>query len=424
MTKALLIAALTVMSASAYASKARVAALGGSATVKDDFQDVFTNPSYLGEMPDMFTIEYGGTSTNGSTTTPNAEGGIVRAMGDAKLGFYVGRQYATWTALRDAAFGTGADLRANLFATGAVTAGNWGTATAVGTGHNNAFDIIYAGKMGDMTWGVDLYYSSSKTENAFKSSAMNLGLGVMTAQWAAYIQQALGSKISADNSFAGYSTNSGTTVTSLGSEWELKQDSSTTLGGRYDLNGVLLFGSYTMWKGTLATPTAPAGLSSSTASTFKNTTLQIGAEDKIAGEGHHFFYGAALNMPTSSSDRGVSAAPELKTQATTLPLWFGVEADATSWLVLRTSLKQNVLLTETKTDTVSGTTVTSTKSNGNSTVATLGAGLKFGKLMIDGTVAGSTAYTAAGVASASSTQSSGTFGFANIMTNASMTYNF
>ena len=64
----------------------------------------------------------------------------------------------------------------------------------------------------------------------------------------------------------------------------------------------------------------------------------------------------------------------------------GLEVDASSWLVLRGSLTQRlVLLDNTKVEAASVVAV-ETSPGANSTVAALGAGLKFNKLTFDGTL--------------------------------------
>ena len=85
----------------------------------------------------------------------------------------------------------------------------------------------------------------------------------------------------------------------------------------------------------------------------------------------------------------------------------GLEADATSWFVLRTSLTQNVLLATTKISPPAG--AADTNVDANSTVAALGGGFKFGKLMLD---------------FAAKAGTSGSLSLAGFGTNASLTYVF
>ena len=92
-----------------------------------------------------------------------------------------------------------------------------------------------------------------------------------------------------------------------------------------------------------------------------------------------------------------------------MPFVIGVEADAASWLVLRASAKQNVILGSSKVGTADSTT------NTNNTTVALGAGLKFNKFMLDSTlVAGSVP----------SVPGNGTIDANNLMANAALTYMF
>jgi len=87
-----------------------------------------------------------------------------------------------------------------------------------------------------------------------------------------------------------------------------------------------------------------------------------------------------------------------------------MEADATSWLVVRGSIAQNVLIGEVKQTTGKKDSIA------NTTAVNAGATLNFGKLKVDGMV-GNTATdgtnTKAGVLSTS-----------NLLTKVGVTYNF
>src|SRR5690606_39830 len=89
----------------------------------------------------------------------------------------------------------------------------------------------------------------------------------------------------------------------------------------------------------------------------------------------------------------VSTGPisgEIVTQR--LPLTFGFETDATSWLVLRGSISQNIVIGSTKTTFSTGTGPGKATIQ-NSTTVNTGATLNFGKLKVDGMVGTTTAGT-------------------------------
>ena len=66
-----------------------------------------------------------------------------------------------------------------------------------------------------------------------------------------------------------------------------------------------------------------------------------------------------------------------------------MEVDAGSWLTLRGSVTQSTLIANTKTET-NGTATTELSPGTNNTVASVGAGLKFNKLTLDGSLEGLT----------------------------------
>ena len=140
----LLVSAVTMMSVSAMASKARLTSLGFGTNDYNQFvdtQNVFQNPSHLHMMGEWATFEMG--PTTNTSTTLGAEGGFVRSMDDAKYGFYLGRK-STFTS----------EARSQ---TGYL-------------GQENPFEIMYASKSADMNWGASFNYSNSDK----KSEAVNL----------------------------------------------------------------------------------------------------------------------------------------------------------------------------------------------------------------------------------------------------------
>ena len=93
-----------------------------------------------------------------------------------------------------------------------------------------------------------------------------------------------------------------------------------------------------------------------------------------------------------------------------LPVTFGFEADATSWLTLRGSVGQNVILNNRKNGA-------NKSSDANTTTVNGGATLNFGKLAVDGLV-GTT--SSAGVAGTKN----GVLSTSNLLTRVGVTYNF
>jgi hypothetical protein len=86
---------------------------------------------------------------------------------------------------------------------------------------------------------------------------------------------------------------------------------------------------------------------------------------------NRFFYAISYDMMTTDT-----GAVNGKTDHNSVPLVIGVEADATSWMVLRGSVKQTVLMDTTKN--------VETDSNGtNTTSVAAGLGVRMNKFMFD-----------------------------------------
>lgn len=346
MKKSLFAAALMLVAGNVMASQSRVGALGGSRQVADDFVDMFSQPSNMwsGDIKDQVLIENG---TGGflMTADESSKYGMYFGYQPSSLSLYTGMSGVTTT---DAIFSS-VDKPLNLF---------------------------YGRDMAGMKWGFNLYYANSKTEVTTPSTKSFTGItaGVEGQGWNANVTLGLGGKISDDT----------TTET-------IQSTSNIAVKAEYDLSeSVIVYGDYVM-----------AGAKSENTATLVEsavTTMNLGVERKVAKEAATFFYGARLF--TKTTEEKVAGT---KREEQSLPLYFGVEADATSWLVLRGSVTQAVLIDSNKTaggvDSLSGTP----------TVAA-GAGLRLGNFLLDG---GITAGTTGGALNTT-----------NLMSNVALTYNF
>jgi hypothetical protein len=100
----------------------------------------------------------------------------------------------------------------------------------------------------------------------------------------------------------------------------------------------------------------------------------------MKSEGADFFYGFAYKMNDVKSGGD-------KTSTSTLPMIFGIETDAASWLTLRGSVTQNVLLGSEKT---TGSSPTGADSTDHNTTVNAGMGFKFTKSTLDITLSSAT----------------------------------
>ncbi len=380
-----LIAGTSLLSATVFASEARVAALQNAVTVANDVQDTFEKPGRLTSIPDMVTLEFGTTgmaytaSSTGYTGTvasaPNAEGGIVRSMGDSKLAFYVGRQSSTFTYLING--GVGKTYSSAVIGTP--------YSSAEGRRLDNPLSLLYAMKMGDISLGGHLYYAASSKKsgtNNFDKSATGLSLSANTDVWEGYVNAGLGSSVK--------NTTSGSSETFTG-------DSSFTVGGFYNLSSMQIFANYGSAGGTLK------NAAGNEASKLAISNYTLGVESKVKGDMSHVFYGISYAAVAEEQKTAASAA---KVETTALPIIVGLEADAASWLVLRASLTQPILIATQK-FTASGTS--NTDSMLDKTVIAAGAGLKMNKLLLDMVLSAGT---------------TGVLSTTNFGSQASLTYNF
>lgn len=389
-TNVLVIAGLAVLSTSAFASKARMEALGQGNTsyYLNDTRSVFLNPASLNETKNYIVTEWGKGSVGDSKSAPRAEGGFFREMGAFSYGLYLGNN---------------PDDARKTNTTGTTVATDF-------LDHQNSLDLVLAGDMG-VKWGARVHFANSKDETTTgvnkKNSAFGLGLGVMHGDMEGYANVTLSDK------------SEGATVT--GDLWKRKP--SFQVGGSYKWSGMTFFADYTnsseeFLKGTSST-LVKVGYGTDTSdfitlgtgtATRKTSEITVGAA-KV----HELNPTARLvtdaRLVFGDEKIGGASTGNGKATETTLPLTFAVEADATSWLTLRGSISQNFILGEDK--DVNGKKA----SVANSTTVNGGATLNFGKLKVDGligtTKADGTENTKAGVLSTS-----------NLLTRVGVTYNF
>lgn len=363
MNKLLVIAAVTLASASAFASKARMTSLSDSRQLVDT-QTIFVNPADLNLMGTWATFETGATnSTTDNTTQPQAEAGFARAMGDSRWGFYLGHTGVA-TATRTQAIGAQATLGSSFPL------------------EENPINLFYSAKAGDIGWGLGLNYSNSDMKDSGKQSALGLAGGMRMGAWDASLDLGL-----TDTAQFGAS----------GAETKWTGKASADLRAGYTMDAWYFYGQYAMGGGKV-------DASGTTTHDIENSTIDVGFVNSTKVDGGEFFWGAQYAMQTKND----KATGNDKKEYTNLPVVIGIEADAASWLVLRGSITQTVLLSSSKTTPVGGAAGDTTTFANDTTVAA-GAGIKFNKFTLD-----------AGLAASTTGQINGN----NLLTNAGLTYNF
>mgnify|MGYP003962117203 CR=1 FL=1 len=376
MKKKIIVAAgLAVLSTSAFATKARMEALGQDANTGSffmgDSRSVFSNASDVNSMNNYIVTEWGSPlDTDDAQATPHAEGGFFREMGDFAYGVYFGNEYN----------GQNAE-RAALAAGSAV-----GNTTAPGTAydsflfHDNALDLFFAGDMG-AEWGVRVHYAHSTDERGDNAgtafdrthSAFGLGLGIKHGMLSAYANLGINDESEGSNATAGD---------------KFEGDFGLNLGVAYSMAGWTMYADYDS-TGFEATDTSTAGKTAD----YEKTVLRLGAGNthEVSSTARLYtevYYTNTNEESTFTASTGATASgAEVSTWQ--MPVVIGFEADATSWLVLRGSISQELFgSTSTNTKNSTSTSASNDKKNPNlnDTKVNAGATLNFGKLKVDGVI--------------------------------------
>ena len=353
----LLATAAVLVSGSVFATKARQQALGQAADgswLLDDTRNVFYNAASLNGMKDYVVIESGVVGALDTEAAPAAEGGFFRSHGDLSYGAYMGR--------------TGADNLAADYATeaGAATATHavGGTVQAAG----DQLDLFIAGDMG-VEWGARLSYSSASDEkqaaHELKRSALGLGLGMAMGDLSTSLNLDVSDKTEGS-------------VTDANTTWEA--DLGIDLNVDYRMNGNTFHVGYDKsgFENTLAGTLEAEG-------SYSVVELGWGRVMEVSSTSR-WFTQAEYRMTTREVTDKNGGTDTSETKSSSLPVTIGFESDATSWLTLRGSFSQNVLIGSTETETTGATNNGKSDSTVDTTAVNLGATLNFGKLMVDGVI--------------------------------------
>lgn len=367
-------AGLAVLSTSAFASKARLQALGqdGRASLfLDDTRSVFLNPAKLNSMNNYVVTEWGtaGDAAD-SETAPHAEGGFFKNGGSLNYGLYFGNEYG---------FNNKVKTDNSLSAA------------------DNTIDLFLAGDMG-AKWGARFQYSSNENKPTGgikkETSSMGLGLGIETGAVEGYANLML-----KDESKGG---------AAAGDKFDA--DLGLNVGASYAMNGMKFYADYDK-SGYEMT------ISDVKTKEVSNSGLAVGvSKSHEVYKGSNMFVDLRYSMSTWE-DKKATGTNDKKIESSSLPLTVGFETEATSWLTLRASVVSNIVLGST--DTTLGDGTKTEKTDTNSTGVNAGATLNFGKLMIDGVV-GTTDVSRTGTAAANK----GVLTTDNLMTRVAVNYWF
>lgn len=368
----LVIAGLAVLSTNAFASKARVQALGqdanrGSEYIADS-RNVFRNPAALNETKNYLVTEWGTAVNTDANNAPRAEGGFFREMGAFNYGLYLGND---------------GSMNSTRVTNGFLA-------------QDNALDLFIAGDMG-VKWGARLHYAGGKDEATTanvnkKNTAYGIGLGVVAGAIEGYANVDISDKSEG--------------AAASGDEWKLKP--SYLVGGSFTWTDYTFFASYENTKAEQKLAAVNTTAKTSAIVVGAGRTMEINPTARVFGD---------VKVSIASSEDTTGGAAAGKTKTNTLPVTFGMEADATSWLTLRGAVSQNVFLNEVK------NTAGKKSTKANQTFVNAGATLNFGKLKVDGLI-GTTDAARNGTVSANNGTNQGTLTTDNLMTRVAVSYWF
>ncbi len=375
MTRFVLVLCISLISYGALASKARLVALSqdenGSIYVQDT-RSIFLNPAQLAKLGDFANFEMGSSNNPTTAGTPNAEGGYFRALGSMKAGFQLGRESHASTNITAANSATGFSLLSpqntvEIFVAGDAPSLGWGFSALYGTAEDNA----------EKPTGVTSAYPNKKA-NTFEVRG-----GVVGDVFEFYGHLDLIS--TSDNEAAASSTQKFTSRPSL------------RLGGAFNLmEDLKLYGDLNWKSWNAKNDGANVDMDGDTLALLVGIVQYVNVDKET-----RFFYTPALEI-NNYKVKDNKGGSESKSERIRIPLTVGLESDVSEWLTLRTSVTQKVLIDQNK------TTVTDNH-NPNSTSVGAGAGVRWKKLTLDGTLAGST---------------SGDINGNSLLANAAVTYKF
>jgi hypothetical protein len=345
MKKTLVVAAgLAVLSTSAFASKARMQAMGQDATLgsfyMQDTRNIWRMPHSMNANSNFVITEWG--DQDATSGQENAEGGFFNSAASMNYGIYL-----------------------NADALGNVQADS-------STNNPTRFDIFVGGNS-NMNWGARLGYETITNKTAtLDEDATGFDLSVSA-------------ELSGANVYLTYVAAADATI-----EGNDEQNNDLSLGATYMMNDYTLFGEYRS--------------EGNAGDTDATTSITLGAGSTMAmSDSSTVFYDVKL-VSTSDQNTGVIGATDASSLA--VPVTFGVEAKANSWLTWRASISQPVI-----NNTEYTLANNAIESSSRSTTLGVGASLTYGNLQLDGTLSNGAGTGELGASD-------------DVLTNVSMTYVF
>jgi len=379
----------------------------------DDPYEMFDDPSVITTQPSQVFIEAGIAKNYpviiGGTEDlyPNAEAGFITSKDDTSYALYLGHQYPEYLISREGIN--------NGFLGG-------GFESTSAKSHKAANPVYFAyGKRAKWNWAVGYHMAGSKSDTGYKDDFNVINFGARNNEWKISYRHMLNGKATGGN-FGIWSDADNDDfvdpgeITIYTSNWDYGLKSFSKLGiENKNSNQILFFKLFDVKheynaRDIIDNPDLSFKLISSTSG------YSFGIEKYIQKQGAHLFYGTSLNKKFFKYEGSDTINPTDKStikNSTEIPIWFGFESKILPWLVVRSTLFQQTFLSSysrVDNDYVADTQSSGKSNSDHSTRATLGAGILFGKLKIDGLV---------------SAASTGTMTFADsLLSNISLTYKF
>lgn len=397
---------LAVISAPAFATKARLEALGedayGSQFISDN-RNIFLNAATVNYHKDMVTFEWGSTEGSGTTSyngtdfsqadttglpapaaaqitgtttdqdtaaNAKAEGGFLKASGNMVYGIHFGSESDTANALRSLAMGDDA------------------------VHEENNIDLFVGGDAG-VQWGANLTYTSTENEQGgadISQQSLRTRLGAISGNIAGFANINLENK--AENG-----------------DLEFDGKSGYDLGVTYSMNDMYYMARYRHFSGEDAE-----------SEEFAASQTWVGAAKAYRlNDRSNVWVSAWYKMNNSENDftfgTNIDAVATGERKDNFIPVTIASEVEVKDWLVLRGSVGQTIWGTSEDDD---GDEVTI-----NDTFVNAGASLIFGDFQVDGLIGTSNDAGTAGTELGNSTAGgNGTLRSDALLSRVSMLYKF
>jgi hypothetical protein len=313
---------IALLSAEAFASKARVNSLLGADHLVDT-QTVFTVPSHVQLLNPFMTFEFGAQGAG-------AEGGIMRRIGEGSLMVYLGHQNTT-----------------EIVSDGDIRTGDGYI------GQNNPIEVVYG--FGNMGFGLSVSNVDNETAKTKETTIVGkFGMNFTKESWMYVHVHAL----SQAEKLAGTRTD------------EMEAGPYLEAGASMAMGNIRLFGDLAFGQGE-------EDLAVGSDQDVKTMAANIGIEDRsLKTAAADIYYGISLGYAKRDFEKDEKSAFRL-------PAFMGIEAPVTSWAIVRASVAQNILVGKTKDETPTPDVEAGIPAN---TLVAAGLGLKHGNFVVDGSL--------------------------------------